>query len=107
MAFAPTSKADFHIRPKDDMTGFVEVDRFSCSRCHRDTISHARSHEFGRDWYGRIRGNSPIGPAENRAGIFSFHPFSLDSISKKGSTRGITIELRPELVEAGVVEMVR
>ena len=86
-------ETDYHIVPKHFTAGFVEVNRESCMRCHRDTTKHARAHEFGRDWYGRIRGGD---------NIFSFHPFSLESISDDG--RAKTIRMRRELVEGGWLE---
>ena len=55
--------------------------------------STAQSFEFGRDWYGRVRGSD---------GIFSFHPFSHASISFNGI--GQAVSMRPELLEANVLE---
>lgn len=89
---APTTAAKFHIVPANYDAGFVEVDRQSCQRCH-ETVNHAVD-EFNsrRDWYGRIRGSD---------GIFSFHPFSPDSISGNGFPVGV--RLRRELQQTGVL----
>jgi len=89
---APTTKAAFHIVPANYDAGFVEVDRVSCIRCHESVNQHVRRFEAGRDWYGRIRGSD---------GIFSFHPFSLDSISYNGYGGGV--RMRRELIDAGLL----
>jgi hypothetical protein len=90
---APTTQAAFHIVPANYDGGFLDVDAESCMRCHEGVNRHVRDFQFRRDWYGRIRGSD---------GIFSFHPFSLDSISRDGIPRDIT--LRPWLLEAGWLE---
>jgi len=91
-AFAPTTQAAFHIVPAHYDAGFVEVDRESCIRCH-ETVNQPVDHfNFSRDWYGRIRGSD---------GIFSFHPFSLASISSNGY--GSQVRMRAELVEGGAL----
>jgi hypothetical protein len=89
---APTTSAPFHIVPANYDAGFVEVDRHSCRRCH-DTVNHGLD-EFnaGRDWYGRIRGSD---------GIFSFHPFSPDSISGNGYS--VPVRMRSSLERAGLL----
>jgi hypothetical protein len=90
--FAPTTKSDFHVVPAKYDAGFVEVDRISCMRCHETVGQHVRDFEFGRDWYGRVRGSD---------GIFSFHPFSLGSVSYNGFGR--EVHMRSELIEAGIL----
>jgi hypothetical protein len=90
---APTTNASFHIVPPRYDAGFVEVDPVSCMRCHETVGQHAQSFEFGRDWYGRVRGSD---------GIFSFHPFSLGSISFNGI--GQSVSMRAELEVANVLE---
>ena len=90
---APTTKAAFHIIPADYDAGFIEVNRFSCARCHATVGMHANDFEFGRDWYGRVRGSD---------GIFSFHPFALSSVSYNGM--GVSVSMRAELVNAGVLQ---
>lgn len=90
---APTTKAPFHVVPANYDAGFIEVDRESCMRCH-NTVNHdVNDFEYGRDWYGRIRGSD---------GIFSFHPFEPWSISGNGGRS--SVQLRNELVEAGVLQ---
>jgi hypothetical protein len=90
---APTTEADFHIVPANYDAGFIEVDPVSCMRCHETVAVHAREFDFGRDWYGRVRGSD---------GIFSFHPFDPASISPNGYGR--PVQMRAELVENGVLE---
>lgn len=90
---APTTKADFHIIPKNYAAGFVEVDRDSCMRCHETTNVSVRAFHFSRDWYGRVRGAD---------GIFSFHPFALSSISRNGFSR--RVRMRRPFIEAGLLE---
>ncbi len=92
-AFAPTTTAAFHIVPANYDAGFVEVDRQSCMRCHETVNQSVDRFDSLREWYGRIRGSD---------GIFSFHPFSLDSLSDNGFGR--SIQMRKELVDGGVLE---
>lgn len=89
---APTTRARFHIVPANYDAGFIEVDRVSCMRCHSTVNQSVRRFQPGRDWYGRIRGSD---------GIFSFHPFALESISRNGFSNAV--HLRRELVEAGLL----
>jgi hypothetical protein len=90
---AATTKAAFHVVPAGYAAGFIDVERKSCMRCH-DTVSRpVREFEFGRDWYGRVRGSD---------GIFSFHPFDPSCISDNGYQRGTT--LRQPLIDAGLLE---
>ena len=90
---APTTTAAFHIVPANYAGGFVDVDPESCMRCHDSVGQQAQHFEFGRDWYGRVRGSD---------GIFSFHPFSVGSISHNGI--GQAVSMRSELVKAKVLE---
>lgn len=90
---APTTTAAFHVVPANYDAGFVDVDNASCTRCHETTNQTVRRFDGGRDWYGRVRGSD---------GIFSFHPFSLSSISHNGF--GGAVSLRGELVSAGVLQ---
>lgn len=90
---APTTSAAFHIVPAGYDAGFVEVDPVSCSRCHDTVGQHAQYFEYGRDWYGRVRGSDAI---------FSFHPFSPLSVSPNGI--GQSVSMRRELIESGVLE---
>lgn len=90
---APTTKDDFHVVPANYDAGFVEVDRFSCMRCHETVNQHVDRFDSGRDWYGRIRGSD---------GIFSFHPFDPSCISYNGYEQ--QARLRGEFVKGGLIE---
>lgn len=90
--YAPTTAKGFHIVPAKYDAGFVQVDRTSCLRCHNSVNKPVTDFNPGRDWYGRVRGSD---------GIFSFHPYSLDSISDNGFGR--PIQMRPELENAGII----
>jgi hypothetical protein len=90
---APTTTARFHVVPANYDAGFIEADRVSCRRCHETTNQHVRDFQFGRDWYGRVRGSD---------GIFSFHPFDPGAIS--GNGYGGSVQMRPELVRGGILE---
>lgn len=89
---APTTDARFHIVPAKYDAGYIEVDQHSCMRCHQTANQHVRNFDFGRDWYGRVRGSD---------GIFSWHPFDPGSIS--GNGYGSTPRLRASLISAGVL----
>ena len=91
--YAPTvSEAGFSVVPAKYDGGFVEVDRQSCMRCHESVAKPVTDFNPGRDWYGHIRGSD---------GIFSFHPFALESVSGNGYGSGV--KMRPELEKAGVI----
>ena len=72
--------------------GFVSLDSHSCMRCHNTTNQSVRNFDARRDWYGRIRGSD---------GIFSFHPFALESISSNGFAA--PVRMRAELISGGVI----
>lgn len=91
-AFAPTTAAGFHVVPANYDAGFVQVDRTSCTRCHNSVARPVSEFNSGRDWYGHVRGSD---------GIFSFHPFSPDSISDNGYGR--TVRMRAAFEKAGVI----
>lgn len=93
VAAAPTTRAAFHIVPARYDAGFIEVDRSSCMNCHETVNKNVNDFEFGRDWYGRIRGSD---------GIFSLHPFDPSSISHNGSSR--PVRMNRTLVVAGLFE---
>lgn len=90
---APTTDAKYHIVPANYDAGFVDVDRVSCVRCHETVNQGVARFNPGRDWYGRIRGSD---------GIFSFHPFSRDSIS--GNGYGNRVRMRSDMQTAGLLE---
>jgi hypothetical protein len=90
---APTTSTAFHVVPVNYDAGFIAVDNASCMRCHETANTSVREFNNSRDWYGRIRGSD---------GIFSFHPFSLDSISDNGYAR--PVRMRGELECAGMLE---
>lgn len=90
---APTTDAAFHIVPARYDAGFIEVDRESCMRCHETVNRHVTDFDFGRDWYGRVRGSD---------GIFSIHPFDPNCISYNGTS--LTARMNGKLIKAGVLE---
>ncbi|HUY89820.1 MAG TPA: hypothetical protein VMV10_13885 [Pirellulales bacterium] len=90
---APTTSAKFHVVPAGYDAGFISIDDKSCMRCHDSVNLSVDNFDYGRDWYGRIRGSD---------GIFSFHPFSLDSISPNGFPNRVS--MRSELEQAGLLE---
>jgi hypothetical protein len=92
-AYAPTAATAFHIVPKNYGGGFMEVTSRKCMSCHETTGMHADDFQFGRDWYGRVRGSD---------GIFSFHIFEPSCISGNGI--GVTPQLRTELLRAGKLQ---
>ncbi len=92
-AFAPTTRAGFHVVPANYDGGFVEVSRRSCLRCHNTCNQHVDRFNFGRDWYGHVRGSD---------GIFSFHPFEPRTVSGNGF--GSSVSMRQELTSAGALE---
>lgn len=95
-AYAPTTNASWHIVPRGYTAGFIDVGETSCKRCHESANKRADFFEdvfTGRQWYGRVRGSDQI---------FSFHPFSPDSISYNGA--GGPVAMRRELEAAGLLE---
>jgi hypothetical protein len=92
-AYAPTTKASFHVVPANYDAGFVEVSGRSCQRCHNTCNQHVDRFNFGRDWYGHIRGSD---------GIFSFHPFEPSTVSGNGFSSGV--QMRQSLTQAGALE---
>jgi hypothetical protein len=93
MGFAPTTKADFHIVPKNYQGHHLAVSSRACMTCHDTVNKHVNEFEFNRDWYGRVRGSD---------GIFSFHIFEPSSISYNGFSYAPRI--REEFVRAGLLQ---
>jgi hypothetical protein len=91
--YAPTTKASFHIVPRNYDAGFIAVDQQSCGRCHNSANRHVDDFDAGRDWYGRVRGSDQI---------FSFHPFDPSSISYNGFSSNPRI--RSSLTRTGLPE---
>jgi hypothetical protein len=89
---APTTDAPFHIVPARYDAGFIEVDQLSCMRCHDTVNQHVNDFDFGRDWYGRVRGSD---------GIFSIHPFDPSCISYNGIS--LPTRLNQSLISAGLL----
>ncbi len=89
---APTTDVAFHIVPARYDAGFIEVDRISCMRCHETVNQHVNDFNFGRDWYGRVRGSD---------GIFSIHPFDPNYVSYSGFSQ--PAQINPTLVSAGLI----
>lgn len=71
----------------------MDVDSMSCNRCHRSTNRNVQFFEFGRNWYGNIRGSDRI---------LSFHIFDPSCISYNGSSK--PVKYREELVQWGLLE---
>jgi hypothetical protein len=92
-AYAPTTQSRFHVVPANYDAGFVEVSGRSCQRCHNTCNQHVNRFNFGRDWYGHIRGSD---------GIFSFHPFEPSTVSGNGFSSGV--QMRQSLTGAGALE---
>jgi hypothetical protein len=86
--YAPSTRANFGIVPRNYDGAFIEVTKDSCMRCHETTGMHANDFEPGRDWYGRVRGSD---------GVFSFHPFDPDYVSHGGYR--VDPRIRAELQE--------
>ena len=89
----PTVTSGFGIVPAKYDGDFVEVSSKSCARCHDSTNVHVRNFDFGRDWYGHVRGSD---------GIFSFHIFDPSCISYNGIGNGVTIS--QGLFDAGFID---
>jgi hypothetical protein len=90
---APTTQAAWHIIPRNYDAGFIAVDQASCARCHASVNRHVDEFDYGRDWYGRVRGSDRI---------FSFHPFDPSCVSSNGFPSGA--QMRGELLRAGLLE---
>lgn len=98
IAHAPSTKASWHIVPKDYTACMVEVSAKSCMRCHENTSLHATDFARNgtgkglREWYGRSKGS---------AGVFSFHIFDKNYISNNGSSQEVRVS---ELLrKAGII----
>ncbi len=90
---APSTKADYHIVPKNYDGPLLEVSTSRCMTCHDSVLKHADNFDAGRDWYGRVRGAD---------GIFSFHPFDPSCISGNGFS--VTPIINDRLVKAGLLK---
>lgn len=92
--FAPSTKADFHIVPKQYRASHIAANSKSCMRCHDTVQKHADdfqpflSPNIPRDWYGRVRGSD---------NIFSFHPFALESINYNEGSKAYPRKFRQEM----------
>ena len=86
----PTVTEGYGIVPAKYDGDFVEVSSKSCARCHDSVNVHVRNFDFGRDWYGKVRGSD---------GIFSFHIFDPSCISYNGIGNGVRI--RQDLIDDG------
>lgn len=94
-AFAPTTDEPFSIVPRGYLGTWLGTDTETCAKCHESTLKHVDEFDRQRDWYGYVRGSAD--------GIFSFHPIAIQSISPNGVPR--RVQLRPEFVQAGIVEI--
>lgn len=91
--FAPTTDQTFHLVPHGYQATFLGTDTESCQECHKHTLRHVDTFDGRRDWYGRVRGSD---------GIFTFHPFARESISRNGSP--LTVRMNARLEAAGIIE---
>ena len=91
-SFAPSTKEEFHVVPKNYDAAFISIDSVTCMKCHENTNDHVNKFNSSRDWYGRIRGND---------GIFSFHIFDENCISYEGTGRGTRIN--QELIDLNLI----
>ena len=93
---APFTKEDFSIVPKDYLGGMVALTNESCTRCHKTALHHVNEFTLNngnsREWYGRERGSD---------GIFSFHPFSHNSINHSGGN--INKSINQKLYNTGFI----
>jgi hypothetical protein len=89
--FAPTTKAPWHIVPANSEITFVGTDQESCMRCHDSTLMHVSEFQFGRDWYGKVRGSVDK--------ILSFNPAALQCVSSNGGWRPPIIRNIPGVIE--------
>ncbi len=91
--YAPTTKAPFHIVPKDYDGAYLEIATKACMTCHEGVIEHVDKFDYRREWYGRVRGDDAI---------FSFHPFEPADISHNGFSKWPRV--RQSLVDAGLLK---
>jgi hypothetical protein len=92
VAFAPTTKEDFHIIPKNYTGAYFAVSDQSCMRCHETVQKSTNDFQRFRDWYGRVRGSDAI---------FSFHIFDPSCISYGGTP--LQVRLNEKLIDAGIL----
>jgi hypothetical protein len=92
VAFAPTTKEDFHVVPKNYTGAYFEVSDKGCMRCHETVQKSTSDFQPFRDWYGRVRGSDAI---------FSFHIFDPSSISYSGIP--LPVRFNQKLVDAGLL----
>ena len=91
--FAPTTRQDFSIVPKNYEGNFAGADSNSCNNCHKHTEVACNRFDAPRQWYGRVSGSDKI---------LSFHIIDLSSVANNGET--LPIRFRKEFVNAGIVE---
>lgn len=92
LGYAPTTKAEFHIVPKDYDGAFIPITLAGCMKCHDSVQKHVHEFHFGRDWYGHVRGSHRI---------FSFHIFDPSCISYNGFIQGIVFNQK--MVQSGLL----
>jgi hypothetical protein len=85
-SFMPYSAQEFSLVAGGWTGAGVDLDVESCMQCHRTAGKHADEMDARRDWYGHVRGSD---------GIFSWHPYTADSISYSGFDH--PVRFRPEL----------
>lgn len=102
-AYAPTTKAGFHIVPKDYKGSHLEISSKACMQCH-DTcqlhVSHFQNFLnpqtlLNRDWYGLVRGSD---------NIFSFHIFNPSCINnRRQDVTHFPVVLNRKMLDAGIL----
>jgi len=100
---APTSEQDFSLVPKDYSLGLISADEVSCAQCHRQTqtslwnlIPREPLIYDNPEKVANIRGSD---------GIFSWHPFSEESVSD-GTRTGQKVFLRDHDRNGGIVKII-
>lgn len=79
---------------------FTRVNRESCARCHRDTLTAARRLDRNIGWYGFVRGN--LGKRTTGGGILSWHPVEPSSIRFGSGAQ--QPRMRAAFVTSGILE---
>ncbi|MCX6126771.1 MAG: hypothetical protein NTV34_18740 [Proteobacteria bacterium] len=92
ISYAPTTKAAFHIVPRDYIAGLLESSEESCSRCHMQSGRPLGQLDRRLSLYGEIWGEDQV---------FTWHPFKVvaDMFTVSEGSRLVN----PRLVEAGLI----
>ncbi len=93
-SYAPSTRARFHVVPREYMGGMLELTESACRKCHEHTSRPLNNLDPRVVLYGEIWGEDEI---------FTWHPFAIDEGSF-GVGEG-TRFVNQRLVAAGLVEM--